>query len=75
MGYVFDVVGAKEGLDGVLYGKGDIIFSDGRVIERWLVLFTNGHVHGGNKDVIIYLATSKDDAAHAWRTRENAGTL
>lgn len=75
MGYVFNIEDAKEGLDGVLYGKGDIVFPGGKMVERYLIQFTNGHAHCGNKDVMVYLATSKDDVAHTWRTRENAGTL
>jgi len=75
MKFVLNVGDTAEGLDGTIYGKGDIVYADGKFVERYLIVFTNGHVHGGDKSVIVYLATSKDDAAHAWRMRETAGTL
>jgi len=64
-----------DGKDGCAYGFGDVVFADGKSITRYVVMFSNGHVHGGNKAVIIFLASSDDPAAHAWRMRETKGTL
>jgi len=75
MKYLIDVSGMADGLDGTAYGAGDIVFADGKMVSRSLIVLSNGHVHGGDKGVITYLATSKDPAPTAWRQRENAGTL
>ena len=79
MGYTINIDKAKPGEDGVLYGPGDVVMGYGpsgrMVVSRFLIMFTDGHAHGGTEEVITYLATSKDLTAHAWRVRENAGTL
>jgi len=73
--YVLDLDTMTPGLDGTVYGPGDIVFPEGQVLERYLIAFPNGKVNGGNKDVIILLATSTDPAPTAWRKRTAAGTL
>lgn len=76
MQFVVDLQKMEPGEDGVFYGPGDVVVTiDGKTISRYLIMFPNGHVHGGNQDVITLLATSKSDACHAWRMRETAGTL
>ena len=73
--YILNLDAMEPGLDGVMYGPGDVVFAEGHIVERYLIAFPTGHVHGGTKDVIVYLATSKDPAPTAWRKREIAGTL
>jgi hypothetical protein len=76
MEFIFNLDKMERGEDGVFYGPGDIVVtSDGKTISRYLIMFPNGHTHGGNKDVMILLATSKEQAPTAWRRREIAGTL